>query len=59
MGMFLMVRSRTAVLDSGNQRPLLRYYLLEDVMLNHAEWNMPLVRQFQHDNEPKHTSGVD
>lgn len=30
--------------------------ILRDVMLPHAEWNMPLMWRFQHDNDPKHTS---
>lgn len=32
--------------------------ILEDIMLPYAEWNMPLIWQFQHDNDPKHTSGL-
>lgn len=30
--------------------------ILQDVMLPHAEWEMPLRWQFMHDNDPKHTS---
>ena len=32
--------------------------ILNDVMLPYAEENMPLVWQFMHDNDPKHTAGV-
>ncbi len=32
--------------------------ILEDVMLPYVEWNMPLIWQFQPDNDQKHTSSV-
>ena len=32
--------------------------LLNDAMHPYVEENMPLLRRFQHDNDPKHTSRV-
>ena len=32
--------------------------ILENKMIPHSEWNMPLRKMFQHDNDPKHTSKV-
>lgn len=32
--------------------------ILDEIMLPYAEWNMPLIWQFQQDNGPKHTSGL-
>lgn len=32
--------------------------ILKDVMLPYAEWEMPLLWSFQHDNDPKHASKI-
>lgn len=30
--------------------------ILQNIMMPHADWEMPLLWMFQHDNDPKHTS---